>query len=96
MSVLVYFVYFLFASVMPRFIISIRELYARELKGHCRGIDSGFGVFSHSISTQYGEVSAIAFAGVVSRQDQAVVDGDAENFEEAIQLQVTRDGARQV
>ncbi|KAN0094339.1 hypothetical protein V8E55_002626 [Tylopilus felleus] len=36
MVLLDYFVYLLFATIMPRFLISVRELYVRDLKGSGR------------------------------------------------------------
>jgi hypothetical protein len=41
--------YSLSCAIMPRFIISIRELYHRDLRNRWQGIDTGFGVFSQTI-----------------------------------------------
>ena len=87
------FVYLLLCPILPRFIISVRELYDRDLRGHFQGIDSGFGVLSQPIASQNGALSAIAFADVAPGQDQ-VVEGDADNSE-AIRLEVVTDGACQ-
>jgi len=36
-------------TLIPRFIISIRELHARDVQGRCgEGIDTGFGLLSRS------------------------------------------------
>jgi len=80
MIFLVSFVYFLFATIIPRFIISVRELYDRDLRHLWQGVNTRFGVLSQSI---------MAFADV-SGQDQ-VVEGNSE----AIRLEVVGDGARQ-
>ncbi|KAG6377729.1 hypothetical protein JVT61DRAFT_14501 [Boletus reticuloceps] len=57
---------------MPRFIISVRELYDSKLRVH--GIDTGFGALSHPISSGNAVVSSIAFADVTPDQ---VVEGEA-------------------
>jgi hypothetical protein len=90
MTFLICFVYFLFAAIMPRFIISVRELYDRDLRAPGQGIDSGFGVSSQPIRV----LSAIAFADVAPGQDQ-VVESDT-GYSEAIRLELVGDGARQV
>ncbi|KAF8439990.1 hypothetical protein L210DRAFT_2194096 [Boletus edulis BED1] len=72
---------FLF-PLMPRFIISVRELYDSELRVH--GIDTGFGALSHPISSRNAVVSSIAFADVTPGQ---VVEGEAVESE-AIQPEV--------
>ena len=77
---------------MPRFIISVRELYDRDLRARLQGIDSGFGVLSGCIASQNGALSTIAFAGGAPGQDQTV-EGDAEDSG-AIRLEVVGDGAR--
>ena len=41
--------YSLTCAIMGRFIISIRELYHRDLRDRWQGIDTGFGVFSQAI-----------------------------------------------
>ena len=71
MSFLVCFVYLVFATIMPRFIISVRELYDRDL-------DFGFGVLSQPTASRGEALSAIAFADVASGQDH--VEGDAGDF----------------
>ena len=85
-----YVSYFVFATIVPRFIINVRELYCRDLRGRCQGIDTGFGVFSQAVSSQV-VMSAIEFAGVASGRDQGVEDGGA-GTSEAIQS-VVRDCA---
>ena len=81
---------------MPRFIISIRELYDRDLHGRWQGIDTGFGVLSQPIASENEVVSAIAFAAVAPGQGQGqTVEGDEDDLE-AIRLEVLGDGAGQV
>ena len=55
--------------MMPRFIISVRELYDRDLRGRRQGIDTGFGVSSQPISSGNATVSVIRFAGVAPGQE---------------------------
>ena len=62
--------------MMPRFIISVRELYERDLCRRWQGVDTGFGVLSQHITSQTTSVSVMAFADVASVQD-LVVEGDA-------------------
>jgi len=50
--------------VIPRFVLSIRELYANDTLRYCGGLDSGFGISSHvrNIVGQDTSVSGIVFA----------------------------------
>lgn len=61
-------------TMLPRFIISIRELYDRQCHRHCQGIDTGFGVLSQLATDEDQVVSAIAFADAIQGQseDQAL------------------------
>ena len=77
---------------MPRFIISVRELYCGDLRRGCQGIDSGFGVFLQPVPSQVEAMSAMVFVAVASGQDQGVEDGDA-GTSEAIRSVMVRDGA---
>ncbi|KAI9573441.1 hypothetical protein HD554DRAFT_2167047 [Boletus coccyginus] len=63
--------------IMPRFIISIRELYDRDLHARWQGIDSRFGVLSQPIASETVAVSAIAIAEVATEQGQGG-EGDTE------------------
>ena len=82
--------------MMPRFIISMRELYDHDLRAHWEGIDTGFGVLSHSIASGNAVMSAIAFAEVAPGQGQdRVADGD-EDDSEVMRLEVLGDGVHQV
>jgi len=47
----------LLCCCMPRFIISVRELYDREFRGRWQGIDTGFGV----VLCETGQTTTIAF-----------------------------------
>ena len=81
---------------MPRFIVSIRELYARDLHGHWQGIDTGFGMSSQPISSGNMAVSAIEFADVAPEQEQGQAAEDEVDDSEAILLGMSGDGTRQV
>ena len=82
--------------MMPRFIVSMRELHDRDLRARWQGIDTGFGVLSQPIASDNAVVSAIAFADVAPWQGQdQVVEGD-EDDSEAIRLEARGDGTRQV
>ena len=80
----------------PRFIISIRELYDRDLRGRWNGIDSGFGVLSRAIASEDVIVSVIAFADVNPGQEegQAVEGGEGDSG--GIRLELFGDGTQQV
>ena len=79
--------------MMPRFIISVRELYDRDLR-RGQGVDTGFGVLSQPIASQHVALSAISFADVALGQDP-VVEGDAIESE-AIGLELLGDNTQQV
>ena len=82
--------------IMPRFIISVRELYDRDLSGRWQGIDTGFGVSSQPSSSGNAAVSAIEFTDVVPGQEQGqVAEGEVDDSE-AIRLEMLEDGTRQV
>ena len=80
---------------MPRFIISVRELYDRDTCGRREGIDTGFGVPSQPAASGNAIMSGIAFADVNSedREHQAV-EGDGEESE-AIRLEALGDNMHQ-
>lgn len=87
------FSYIALFPMMPRFIISVRELYDHGLGGRWQGADTGFGVLSQPNASENAAVSAIAFADVAPEprhwQDQAV-EGNAYESE-AIRLEPLRD-----
>ena len=74
------FSYATIGPLMPRFIISVRELYDRDLHRRRQGVDTGFGVLSQAIASENAVVSAIAFADVTPGQDQAA-EGNANELE---------------
>ena len=80
--------------LMPRFIISVRELYDRDLHRRRQGIDTGFGVLSLAIASENAAVSAIAFADVTPGENQTV-EGDANELE-AIRLEPLGDNTGHV
>jgi len=63
-------------AIMPRFIISIRESYDRDLQNRQQGLDTEFGVISHQIAKGNAALSAMDFADVVTEQSGTLV-GDA-------------------
>lgn len=67
---------------MPRFIISVRELYDRDLRSRWQGIHIGFGVLSQPIAGENTAVSAIALADVAPGEDQGG-EGDTNELEAA-------------
>jgi hypothetical protein len=77
---------------MPRFIISVRELYDRDLRGRWQWIDTGFGVLSQPISGRNATVSVIQFADVAPGQDSE--EGEVDDSK-ATRLEM-RNGTRQV
>ena len=77
--------------IMPRFIISVRELYDRDLNAGRQGIDTGFGMLSQPIAGGNVVVSAIAFAEVTTGQGQGQEGGTG-----AIQLDELGDDTHQV
>ena len=79
--------------MMPRFIISVRELYDRDLRARWQGDDTGFGVLSQPNASENAVVSAISFARVALGQGQ-VAEGD-EDDSEATRLGVLGDTTRQ-
>ena len=79
--------------MMPRFIISVRELYDRDLR-RGQGVDTGFGVLSQPIAGQNAPLSAISFTGIAIGQDQ-IMGGDA-NDSEAIRIAPVGDNMQQV
>ena len=81
--------------IMPRFIISVRELYDRDLRGRWQGIDTGFSVFPQTVSSGNAAMSAMQFADVALGQDEGhVAEGEVDDSQ-AIRLEM-RDGTRQV
>ena len=81
---------------MPRFIISVRELYDRDVRGRWQGIDTGFGMSSQpGVSSRNAAVSAIEFAEVAPAQAQPEDEVD-DSDSEAIRLEMLGDGTRQV
>ena len=88
--------YITIVSISPRFIISIRELYDRDLRGRWNGIDSGFGVLSQAVASEDAVVSAIAFADVNPGQEEGQVVGGNEGNSEGIRLELLGDGTQQV
>jgi len=89
------FCYMIVFPMMPRFIISIRELYDRDLRRLWQGVDTGFGVFSQPSPSENATISVIVFTDVAPGQGRGQVVDDGEASEE-IRLDVLGDGTRQV
>lgn len=94
MAFLACFTYLLLCSIMPRFIISVRELYDRDPHRGRQAIDSGFGVLLQLTIGENETVSAIVFAGVSPEGGQRV-EGEV-GGSDAIQAEVVGDDACQV
>ena len=74
--------YIVVILIMPRFIISIRELYDHDCCSQWKGIDSGFGVLSQPTVSPNVVMSAIAFADVTIRQGESQVgEGGVDDLE---------------
>ena len=89
--------YVTIVPLMPRFIISIRELYDRDARHGWKGIDSGFGVSSQPVDSENGVVSGIAFADVRVNpgwEEGQTVEGNEDNREEIVS-EVLRNGSAQ-
>ena len=85
-------------TMLPRFMVGIRELYDRDSHRDCQGIDSGFGILSRPATGENQTVSAIAFADITPGQpeSQAAEDHTGESAWEIIPLEVrVGDGAHQ-
>ncbi|KAF8449462.1 hypothetical protein L210DRAFT_863951 [Boletus edulis BED1] len=79
------FAYVYFYALVPRFIISIRELYDRDVHGRFH-IDTGFGIHSRSNVGANTTISAMVFTddNLGERQDFEV-EGDAENLDDDVE-----------
>ena len=90
--------YMALCPIMPRFIISVRELYDRDLRDRWQGIDTGFGVLSQPVSAGNATVSAIQFADAAPGQEEGQVTEGEVDDSEAIRLEtrMVGDGTGQV
>lgn len=82
------------ASMMPRFIISMRELYDRDPRGRWQGVDSGFKAFPQPISGESTGTSASAIP-FVDIGPGLIMEGAA-NEPEVIRLEGLGDNTCQV
>ena len=82
------FSYSLSCAIMPRFIMSIRELYDRDHQDRCEGLDAGFSIFSQPSSSENQGVPAIA-------SNVGMGEG-REGSSEVIELVRARDGTLRV
>jgi len=82
--------------LMPRFIVSVRELYDRDLSDRWQGLDTGFGVTSQPAFRENATMSAIEFVDVAPELEQGqVAEGEVDDSE-AIRLEMLGDGTLQV
>ena len=88
--------YITIIPMSPRFIISIRELHDRDLRGRWNRLDSGFGVLSQATASEDAIESAIAFADVNPGQEEGQAVEDDEGNSEGIRLEPLGDGTQQV
>ena len=76
-----YFTMTLMYTMLPRFILGMREMYDRDCHRHRQGIDGGFGVLSRATVDDMETVSEMAFADVTLGQSQGQIEerhrGDA-------------------
>ena len=79
--------------LMPRFIISMRELYDRDLRGRWQGIDTAFNISSQpGVYSGNAAVSAIQFADAApGRGEDQEAEGEADDFE-GIRLETRMSG----
>ena len=75
----------LVVSMMSRFVISMRELYDRDIHGRWEGIDSAFGVLSQPVASTFVDVTS-------GQGEGQVVEGNADPAE-VIPLMVLGDAA---
>lgn len=71
-------------TILPRFIVGVREMHERDPTRGWEGIDSAFGALSQPIVSENTAVSAITFPDFASGQTQILEEDDVE----AIQLEV--------
>ena len=88
--------YTVLIPTMPRFIISMRELYDRDCSSRWKGIDSGFGILSQPTASPNGVMSAIAFADVNIHQGESQGGEGGADDPEVIRLEMLGDGAHQL
>lgn len=84
----------LLSCSMPRFIISVRELYDRDIRGHWQGIDTRFGATSRGVSGHKGRTSTIAFADAGQEESRTLHDDGGAPGD--IQLETVGEGSRHV
>ena len=76
---------------MPRFIISVRELYEHDLYVRWQGIDTGFGVLSQP-TCENAIMSVVSLSDVVLLGQSRIVamEGDADESEAELLVDNTR------
>ena len=79
--------------LIPRFIISVREIYDRDTHGRLQ-VDTGFGASGRSVNGENALVSTIAFADRDPGGEQSQAAEDDADDSEGIQLEARAGGAR--
>jgi len=77
--VLIFFGIATLYPIIPRFVLSIRELYERDRRGRREGMDSGFGINSRAGNVAGWDsvaISAISFEGRESHSSGDTGEGD--------------------
>jgi len=82
-------------SMLPRFIINIRELYDRDILRHQQGIDTGFGAFSRTIACEDGTMPTIAFADLCAQTEGQIMELHTGDLE-MLASEVIKDDAHRV
>ena len=77
--------------LIPRFIISVREIYDRDTNG-CLQVDTGFGALGRFVDDKNGLVSTIVFADRNPGQGQSQAAEDDADDSERIRLEVRAGG----
>lgn len=85
-----------YCPIVPRFILDLRELHDRDLRGRWQRIDTAFSARSQPISEQDVAVSAISFAEASSAEGPSI-EGCVDDLE-VVRLRVVgySDGVHQV
>lgn len=90
--------YTILCPALPRFVLDIREMYDRDLRGGTRRVDTGFGMFSRQIFISSVVVDPMVFVDISidSEQDLVVeMDGLEDGLEVGLPALV-KEGTHQV
>lgn len=91
------FAYVIFYPLIPRFIISVREIYDRDVRGRSQEIDTGFGVLSQSFAAPDTSVSVMVFLDdSPGCQHPAALESGADELDAMTLASVVRECTSQV